>query len=162
MDENPRQGRYSGSSPFRRALEMGRYSPKNLVQVGVRGFNYAEQYRYIHSQGIHHISSSKVHEIGAKAAAEIALEKASAGGTKVYLSFDMDALDYAYAPGTGVDEAGGLTSAQTLQFMRLVAPHVGAMDIVEVNPLTDLKDCTSGLASQIIFTIIAERVAAGV
>jgi agmatinase len=161
VDENPRQGRYSGSSPMRRALEMGRYLPKNLVQVGVRGFNYPDQYEYIVSQGIHHISASKVHSMGGQAAAEKALELASAGGAHVYLSFDIDCLDYAYAPGTGADEAGGLTSAQVLQFMRVVAPHVGAMDVVEVNPMTDQQDATSGLAAQIIFTVISSRVSAG-
>ncbi len=160
VDENPRQGRFSGSSPMRRALEMGRYLPKNLVQVGVRGFNYPDQYEYIVSQGIQHLSASKVHAIGAQAAAERALEIASAGGAYVYMSFDMDSLDYSYAPGTGGDEAGGLTSAQILQFMRIVAPHIDAMDIVEVNPMVDQQDVTSGLASQIIFTIISSRVSA--
>ena len=161
VDENPRQGRYSGSSPMRRALEMGRYQPKNLVQVGVRGFNYPDQYEYIVSQGIQHISAAKVHSMGGQAAAERAWEIASAGGARVYLSFDMDCLDYAFAPGTGADEGGGLTSAQVLQFIRIVAPHVSAMDIVEVNPMTDHQDATSGLAAQIIFTVISSRVAAG-
>jgi len=161
VDENPHQGRFSGSSPMRRALEMGRFKPKNLIQVGVRGFNYPDQYEYIVDQGIHHLSASKVHAIGGHAAAERALEIATAGGAHVYLSFDMDSLDYAFAPGTGGDEAGGLTSAQMLQFMRVVAPHVDAMDIVEVNPLVDQQDVTSGLAAQIIFTVISSRVSAG-
>jgi formiminoglutamase/agmatinase len=158
VEENPRQGRLSGSSPMRRALEMGRFQPHNLVQVGVRGFNYPDQFEYIASQGIHHITASKVHAIGGQAAAERALELASAGGAKVYLTFDMDSLDYGGAPGTGADEAGGLTSAQILQFMRIVAPRVDAMDIVEVNPMVDQQDATSGLAAQIIFTVISARV----
>ena len=162
VDGNPRQGRYSGSSPMRRAIEMGRFNPQNLVQVGVRGFNYAEQFEFIQRMGIQHIPAGKVHAMGAQAAAEMALEKASSGGRKVYLSFDMDALDYAFAPGTGIDEAGGLSSAEVLLFLRIIAPHIGAMDIVEVNPLTDQQDATSGLAAQIIFTMIAERVNAGV
>jgi len=160
VDENPRQGRHSGSSPMRRALEMGRFRPRNLVQVGFRGFNYPDQYEYIAAQGIHHIPAAKVHADGARAAAEQALALASAGGARVYLTFDMDALDYAYAPGTGADEAGGLTSAQILQFMRLAAPRVDAMDIVEVNPMVDQQDATSGLAAQILFTVISARVGA--
>ncbi|MFA5809588.1 MAG: arginase family protein [Thermoleophilia bacterium] len=161
VDENPRQGRFSGSSPMRRALEMGRFNAKNLVQVGVRGFNYPDQFEYIADQGIHHITALKVHEIGGQAAAERAVEIASRGGAQIYLSFDMDALDYAFAPGTGGDEGGGLTSAQILQFMRMVAPRVEAMDIVEVNPMVDQQDATSGLAAQIIFTVISSRVSAG-
>jgi formiminoglutamase/agmatinase len=159
VEENPRQGRYSGSSPMRRALEMGRFRPGNLVQVGVRGFNYPDQYEFIASQGIHHITASQVHDLGGQAAAERAFQLASAGGAKVYLTFDVDALDYAYAPGTGADEAGGLTSAQVLRFMRWLAPKVDAMDIVEVNPLLDQADATSGLAAQVIFTVISARVA---
>jgi formiminoglutamase/agmatinase len=161
VEENPRQGRYSGSSPMRRALEMGRFQPRNLVQVGVRGFNYPDQYEFIAREQIHHITASKVHSMGALAAAEQALEWASSGGAKVYLTFDMDALDYSCAPGTGADEGGGLTSAQILQFMRIAAPRVDAMDIVEVNPMADQQDATSGLAAQIIFTVIAARVGVG-
>ena len=161
VNENSRQGRYSGSSPMRRALEIGRFRPANLVQVGVRGFNYPDQFEYIVSQGIHHLTASKVHEIGGRAAAEQALQIASAGGAHVYMSFDMDSLDYAFAPGTGGDEGGGLTSAQILQFMRVVAPRIEAMDLVEVNPMADQQDVTSGFAAQIIFTIISARVAAG-
>jgi formiminoglutamase/agmatinase len=140
---------------------MGRFQPTKLVQVGVRGFNYPDQYEYIASQGIHHLTASKVHEIGGRAAAEQALELASAGDTPIYMSFDIDSLDYAFAPGTGGDEGGGLSSAQILQFMRVVAPRVQAMDIVEVNPMVDQQDVTSGLAAQIIFTVISSRVAAG-
>jgi formiminoglutamase/agmatinase len=162
VDENPRQGRQSGSSPMRRSLELGRFRPQNLVQVGVRGFNYPDQYEYIVKQGIHHITAGEVHDMGGRAAAERAYEIASAGGAKVYLSFDMDAMDYAFAPGTGADEAGGFTTHEILQFFRSVAPKVNAMDMVEVNPMTDQQDATCGLASQIIFTVIAARVAKGV
>ena len=77
VDENPRQGRFSGSSPMRRGIEMGRFDPQRLIQVGVRGFNYAEQYEFIQKMGIHHIPASRFHEIGPRAAAQIALEKAS-------------------------------------------------------------------------------------
>jgi formiminoglutamase/agmatinase len=162
VDENPRQGRQSGSSPMRRSLELGRFRPENLVQVGVRGFNYPEQYEYIARQGIHHITAGEVHDLGGTATAKRAYELASAGGAKVYLSFDMDAMDYAFAPGTGADEAGGFTTQEILPFFRYVAPMVAAMDIVEVNPMTDHQDATSGLAAQIIFTAIAARVAQGV
>ena len=161
MDESPRQGRYSGSSPMRRALNLERFQPKNLVQVGVRGFNYPNQYEYITSQGIHHITASKLNAMGAKSAAEQALELAGAGGVRVYLSLDADVMDHAFAPGIGMEEAGGLTSALVLQFVRIVAPHIAAMDIVEVNPLMDKVDVTSNIAAHTIFTVIAARIAAG-
>ncbi len=157
VDENPRQGRYSGSSQIRRALEMGRYQATRLVQVGVRGFNYPDQYKYVAAQGIHHITAADVHERGGRAAAEAALELAARGGARVFFTLDVDCLDPAFAPGTGADEPGGLTSAQVPAFVRRVAARVQAIDVVEVNPLADLYDATSTLAAQIIFTAVAVR-----
>jgi len=86
---------------------------------------------------------------------------AGAGGARLYLSLDADVMDHAFAPGIGMEEAGGLTSAQVLQFVRIVAPHIAAMDIVEVNPLMDKVDVTSNIAAHTIFTMIAARIAAG-
>ena len=74
------------------------------------------------------------------------------------LRLDVDCLDPAFAPGTGADEPGGLTSAEVLAFVRMAAPRVHALDIVEVNPLADLHNATSILAAQIIFTAVSARV----
>lgn len=160
VDENPRQGRYSGSSQMRRALEFGRFAPTRLVQVGVRGFNYPDQYDFIAEQGIQHLTAGEVHAIGGVAAARRALELAGAREHPVFFTIDVDCLDPAFAPGTGGDEPGGLTSAQVLEFVREVAPAVQAMDIVEVNPMADRGDITSVLAAQLIFTAITSRMAA--
>ncbi len=157
VDETLSQGRYSGSSQIRRALEMGRYDATRLVQVGVRGFNYPDQYEYVVQQGIHHITAVQVHETGGRRAAEAALETAGAGGAHVFATLDIDCLDPAFAPGAGADEPGGLTSAQVLAFVRQIAARVEALDIVEVNPLVDRRDTTSALAAQLIFTAVAAR-----
>lgn len=157
VDETPRQGRHSGSSQIRRALEMGRYDARRLVQVGVRGFNYPDQYEYVVEQGIHHITAADVHETDGQRAAEAALEIAASGGASVFVTLDIDCLDPAFAPGAGADEPGGLTSAQVLGFVRRIASRVQALDIVEVNPLVDRHDTTSALAAQIIFTAVAAR-----
>lgn len=159
VDESPTQGRYSGSSQIRRALEMGRYHPERLVQVGVRGFNYPDHYAYVAGQGIRQITAAEVHERGGQGAAEAALESAASGGARVYLTLDLDCLDPAFAPGTGADEPGGLTSAQVLAFVRRTITRVQALDIVEVNPLADRRETTSALAAQIIFTAVAARAA---
>jgi agmatinase len=157
VDETPSQGRYSGSSQIRRALEMGRYHARRLVQVGVRGFNYPDQFEYVARQGIHHITAADVHERGGRGAAEAALETAASDGAHVFFTLDVDCLDPAFAPGTGADEPGGLTSAQVLAFVRRIATRVQALDIVEVNPLADRHETTSALAAQIIFTAVASR-----
>jgi agmatinase len=160
VDENPRQGRYSGSSQMRRALELERYDGTRLVQVGVRGFNYPDQHDFVVEAGIHHITAADVHAFGAHRAAEQALGLASSAGGKLYLSLDADCLDPAYAPGSGADEPGGLTSRQVLDFVRAVAPAVDAMDIVEVNPTADYQDQTSTLAAQVVMTAITSRLSA--
>jgi agmatinase len=157
VDETPSQGRYSGSSQIRRALEMGRYHARRLVQVGVRGFNYPDQYAYVAGQGIHQITAADVHEKGGRDAAEAALEAAASGDAPVFFTLDIDCLDPAFAPGAGADEPGGLTSAQVLAFVRRSATRVQALDIVEVNPLIDRHETTSALAAQIIFTAVAAR-----
>lgn len=152
VDENPRQGRYSGSSQMRRAIEMGRYAPERVVQVGVRGFNYPDQWEYIREQGIQHITAAEVHEWGAAAAAERALALASADGAAVYLTVDIDVLEACYAPGSGAHEFGGLTAHQVEAFIRVLVPRVSAMDIVEVNPIKDVDDITSEYAAYLAMT----------
>ncbi len=161
VDENFRQGRYSGSSPMRRALELGPYRPQNLVQVGVRSFNYPDQFEFIQAQGIRQLPAAAIHAAGAREAGRQALTWARQGTGGVYLTIDVDALDPAFAPGTGADEPGGLTSAQLLELVRLLAPRVGVMDVVEVNPMADRGGVTSTLAAQAIFTAIVARAAEG-
>jgi agmatinase len=107
--------------------------------------------------GIHHITAEEVHATGGAGAAESALAVAGAGGARVYLTIDIDCLDPAFAPGTGADEPGGLSSRHVLDMVRVLAPRVEAMDIVEVNPPADQQDQTSTLAAQMIFTAIVAR-----
>lgn len=159
VDENPKQGRYSGSSQIRRALEMGRFQAGNLVQVGVRGFNYPDQYEYVERMGIQQITAMEVHAMGGRAAAQRALELASAGGARVFFTLDVDCLDPAFAPGAGADEPGGLTSAQVVEFVRAITAQVDALDIVEVNPMADRENVTSSLAAHLVFTAITARLA---
>lgn len=159
VDENFRQGKYSGSSPARRALEMGPYRPERLVQIGVRGFNYPDQFEFIQAQGIRHIPAAAVHARGAAEAARQALEWAGDGG--IFLSLDVDALDPAFAPGSGWDEPGGLTSAQVLELVRLLAPRARVFNVVETNPAYDRNGVTANLVALCIFTAIAARAADG-
>ncbi|WP_345945757.1 arginase family protein [Pseudomonas sp. dw_358] len=64
----------------------------------------------------------------------------------------MDAIDPAYVPGAGAHEPGGISSAQALEMVELLAPHCAAMTITEVNPTTDVGDMTSTLAAYLAFT----------
>lgn len=160
VKESETQGLYSGSSQMRRAIEMGRFPPQNIVQVGVRGFNYPEHYHFIRETGIVQITAPEVAAIGGAEAARRALAAASAGTEAIYLTVDIDSLDVAFAPGAGAEEPGGLTSRELLDFIRVAAPHAAVMDLVEVNPMTDHRNLTGSIAARILFDSIVSRIGA--
>jgi len=160
VDDSPVQGRLSGSSEIRRALELDRVSPLNLIQVGVRGYNYPDQLDYIRSKGIRQIPAQEFQRVGARGAALKALEVAASGTDRLYLTLDIDVLDPAYAPGSGADEPGGLSAREVMEFVRLVAPRVSVMDIVEVNPMMDFRGMTSAVAARIIMDFVVSVVRA--
>jgi formiminoglutamase/agmatinase len=153
------QGRHSGSSEIRRALELPQISGRNVVQIGVRGFNYPEHHDFIRQAGITLIPPAELFTEGVQAVARKALRIAGEGTSHIYLTVDIDVLDSAFAPGSGANEPGGISSWQLLHFVRLVAPEVDAMDIVEVNPLTDYRDMTSAVAARLVFDFLAANAA---
>lgn len=154
LDESGTQGRYSGSSEIRRALELPRVDGENVVQVGVRGYNYPEHFTFIHDHGITMLTPEIFHTEGIQETACRTLEVAGRQTTGVYLTVDIDVLDSAYAPGSGAHETGGINSFQLLHFVRQVAPFVDVMDVVEVNPLTDQGESTASVAARIVFDFI--------
>src|SRR3546814_15885044 len=87
-------------------------------------------------------------------AAVAAQARAVVGDQPFYVSFDIDSLDPAYAPGTGTPEIGGLTSLQAIEILRGLAglPMVGG-DVVEVAPPYAATSTTANAAAQILFTI---------
>ena len=158
MDYSERQGRYSGSSGMRRALELERMRGPNLVQVGLRGYTTVEQYEVGQQLGVRRISATRFAEIGARAAAAEALAAASDGTDAIYLTVDMDAINPGEAPGTGWPEPGGLTGQQAIDFVRALAPHIAAMDIAELNPLYDTPArATALLAARLMLNAITVR-----
>jgi formiminoglutamase/agmatinase len=161
MDFSDRQGRYSGSSGVRRSLELERLAGPNLVQVGLRGYATVEQYEFGIEQGVRRIGATKFAKMGAQAAAGQALEWAGEGTEAIYLTIDMDVLNPGEAPGTGWPEPGGLTAQQLIDFVRIVAPHVHAMDIAELNPVYDSPArATAILAARLMLDFVTVRVRA--
>jgi agmatinase len=154
VKESPIQGLYSGSSQMRRASELDRISPENFVQIGMRSYNSPEHYHFIKDSKITLIPANQVLETSIEEVAKKALEVASRGTDHIYMSVDIDVLDSAFAPGSGANEPGGLTSYQLFKFVKLVAPYIDAIDIVEVNPLMDYNNMTSIVASKLLFDYI--------
>jgi len=157
VKESDIQGLYSGSSQMRRASELERINPKNFAQVGVRSYNSPEHYYFIKDSGITLIPASKIFETSIEETADKALKVASEGTDHIYLSVDIDVLDSAFAPGSGANEPGGLTSYQLFKFVKIIAPYVDVMDIVEVNPMTDFNNMTSIVASKLLYDYIISK-----
>lgn len=153
MDCSDLQGKFSHSSSIRRSGELQGLDPKNIVQIGVRGYNYAESFRYVRENSITQFTPSDVLELGWKAVAERSLEIAGEGTDSIYLTFDIDAFDPAFAPGTGGDDPFGLSPDQVFPMLEMMAPQLGAMDIAEINPVYDRNDISSLIATKMIFKI---------
>jgi agmatinase len=116
-------------------VKSGIVDPARSVQVGIRTVNDDPL-------GVHIIDAREVHEIGPRATAERVRD--IVGDHPTYLTFDIDALDPAYAPGTGTPVWGGLTSAQAAMILREIAGiNIKGGDVVEVSPPFDTTGATA-------------------
>jgi agmatinase len=127
---------------FYHAIEEGLVRPRQMVQVGIRSPLGRAVHHWTLAQGVTIVSAQKVHEQGPAATAEQI--RAIVGDGPAYLSFDIDALDPAFAPGTGTPEVGGLATWQAQAILRRLAglQFVG-MDLVEVSPAYDVAETTA-------------------
>ena len=131
---------------FYKAVKLGLIDPATSVQVGIRTEN-------ADTLGITTLDARTVHEIGPLATA--AKIKQIIGARPAYLSFDIDCLDPAYAPGTGTPVCGGLTSAQTAIILRDIAGiNVVGADVVEVSPPYDAAGITAVAGAHVAMELI--------
>ncbi len=145
--------RFHHGTAFRHALDEALVLPGQLHQIGVRGpRGGADEDGTRHDGRVY--SAFDVAELGVAA---VASEIRSAVGMRpVYLSFDVDAVDPAFAPGTGTSVPGGLTSREALALIRALAGvRLIGMDLVEVCPALDHADLTSLLAAHLLFEGLA-------
>ena len=133
---------YAHGSVFYHAIEEGLVDPRRMVQIGIRSPVARSIYDWTLARGVTIISAQEVHEAGP---ADIAQRiRAVVGDAPVYLSFDIDALDPAFAPGTGTPEIGGLASWQAQAIIRrLTGLDFVGMDVVEVSPAYDTAEITA-------------------
>lgn len=139
---------------FRRAHEEGLLVPQRVVQIGLRGTGYAAaDFDWSQQQGFRVVSAQECwYRSLAPLMAEI---RQQMGDGPVYLSFDIDGLDPAFAPGTGTPEIGGLSVWQGLEIVRGCQglDLVGA-DLVEVSPAYDSSGNTALLAANLLFEML--------
>lgn len=147
--------KYSHGTPFRRAVEEGLIDTDAYLQIGIRGSTSAlDDYEMATKLGARIITIGDAMKMGTEKVVETI--RARVGARKVYVSFDIDSVDPAYAPGTGTPEVGGFTSFQALEMVRgLVGLNLVGFDLVEVNPSVDHGEITSLLAANLAFEFLS-------
>ena len=145
---------YHHGAPFSRAVEEGLLDPKRTVQIGIRGsINDRDVWRISRESGMRVIYMDEYYEMGLKAAIAEARRVVGAGPT--YVSFDIDSLDPAYAPGTGTPEIGGLTSLEAQLMIRgLKGLNLIGADVVEVAPPFDPSGVTALTGATMMFELL--------
>lgn len=145
--------KWTHASPFIRAVEDGLIDPKRMLSVGIKGpLNTKSDLDYAKDHGVEIVTYERWRREGV-APIKSFLERL--GDDEAYFTFDIDAVDPAFAPGTGTPSIGGFTSAESLELIRAMAGAtiVGA-DVVEVLPDRDHAQITALLAGHIIFEIL--------
>jgi agmatinase len=143
---------------FLRAQEEGLIEPAASVQAGLRGSLYGpDDLGSARELGFTVLSCDELRALGPAGYGD--LVRARTGGHPVFLSFDIDVLDPAFAPGTGTPEAGGLTTAEALSFLRaLRGIELAGADVVEVSPPYDgVGQQTALAAANIAYELLSLR-----
>jgi agmatinase len=147
--------RFHHGTPMRIAIEEQLVAPGQLHQVGARG--PWKSPADAEPAARHGASFHTADDVAERGAATIGAEiRRAVGSRPVYVSFDVDAVDPAFAPGTGTPVPGGLTSREALTILRALAGvRLVGMDMVEVSPPHDHADLTSILAAHLLFEGLA-------
>jgi len=145
--------RFHHGGPFRQAVLDGVLDPDRTIQIGIRGSS-EYLWEFSRASGMTVVHAEKISELGCAKIAEMAREKVGDG--PVYLSFDIDSLDPAFAPGTGTPEIGGLTTREAQEILRALKGinFIGG-DVVEVAPQYDSTTNTAHAGAQMLFEILS-------
>ena len=151
-------GEYEGTkfqhgAPFRQAVLEGVLDPDRCIQIGIRGtaeylweFSYESGMSVVHAEDINKRGIPDI----VKQAREVV------GDGPVYVTFDVDGLDPAFAPGTGTPEVGGLTPREAQELLRgLAGLNIIGGDVVEVAPQYDSNTTTALVGAQLMFEILS-------
>ena len=146
--------RFHHGAPFKIAVDEGLLDPKRVVQIGIRGSLYLEDmWKFSFDSGMRVMMIEEVEERGWQACIDEA--KAIVGAEPVYVSFDIDSLDPAFAPGTGTPEAGGLTMREAQGMVRrLEGLTIAGADMVEVSPPFDVGGITALNGATILYELL--------
>lgn len=147
--------KWGHASPFIRCIEEGLIDPKAMISVGIKGpLNTADDLAFARKHGVRIVTR----DAAAKDPAWGFLTDfvKGLGGREAYLTFDIDVVDPAFAPGTGTPSAGGFSSHEALSMLRaLRGVRLAGADVVEVLPDRDPAGITAFLAAHVMFEVLA-------
>jgi agmatinase len=149
---------YFHGTTFKRAVEEGLLEASASVQAGMRGSLYgAEDLQVARDLGFTVLSTDELRALGPEAYGD--LVRATVGERPVFVSFDIDFLDPAFAPGTGTPEVGGFSTAEALAFLRsLYGVRLAGCDVVEVSPPYDGPGMVTALAAaNVVYELLSLR-----
>jgi guanidinopropionase len=146
--------RVTHGAPFRRAVEAGVLDPKRTIQIGIRGAqNTEEGWRFSLDAGMRVVFMEEFTRMGVEAV--IAEARRVVGNGPTYVSFDIDGLDPAFAPGTGTPEIGGLTTVEAQTLVRgLRGLDLVGGDVVEVSPPFDPSGATALVGATMMYEVL--------
>ena len=149
---------FTHGTPFRRAVEENLLDPKRVIQIGIRGTQYdSEDLDFAHSVGIRVIKIDEFFDRGIQDVMAEARE--IVGENETYVSYDIDFIDPAFAPGTGTPEVGGPNSYEALKVVReLAGVKIIGADMVEVSPPFDPSSNTAFLGVSVMFELLCQMV----
>jgi agmatinase len=151
LNDFSRGGRWTCGCALRRALESSGIEPSHVVIAGGRDFD-TEELEFIAGKGVLLVTAADLaHDFAGS------MQKVSTRlrGNQVHISFDIDTLDPAFAPGTEIPSSGGLSTREALDLLRAATDHseIVGMDVVEVSPPFDNADITIFAALKLIFEV---------
>jgi agmatinase len=151
LNDFSRGGRWTCGCALRRALESSEIEPSRVVIAGGRDFD-PEELDFIAGKGVLLVTASELAHDFAGSMQKIATRLR---GNKVHISFDIDALDPAFAPGTEIPSSGGLSTREALDLLHGATDHseIVGMDVVEVSPPFDNADITIFAALKLVFEV---------
>ena len=149
---------FTHGTPFRRAVEENLLDPKRVIQIGIRGTQYdSEDLDFASSVGIRVIKIDEFFDRGIQDVMAEARE--IVGENETYISYDIDFIDPAFAPGTGTPEVGGPNSYEALKVVReLAGVKIVGADMVEVSPPFDPSSNTAFLGVSVMFELLCQMV----
>ncbi|WP_246683672.1 agmatinase [Labrys sp. KNU-23] len=153
--------RYNHGTPFRRAIEEGLVDPRRMIQIGIRGaISDAANYDFARAAGVRIVF---IEEFMARGVADVMAEaRTIIGDQPAYLSFDIDALDPSFAPGTGTPEIGGMSTREAQAMIRLMeGAHLVGADLVEVSPPLDPSGLTALTGATLMFELLCVMAGGG-